>query len=226
MEFRDPISSSSHLLAAAWAVFATSVMMRAVPKGGRRHWAILVYGASMIALFLASGLFHALPMTMLENPVTFRFFQRLDQSAILGLIAGTNTPIMAVLLSGFWRRVCLGLMWGLAFTGIALLWLLGKPPHYSLVIVGLAMGWLGLFPLRLYYREVGWRAMNWVWLGAILYSLGAVCEMIEWPRLSEGALRVGPHEIFHFFAAAGSVAFFVFIAKYVVPFRNSTQRNP
>ena len=44
----------------------------------------------MILLYLASGTFHGL---FYDTPGERRFFQKLDQSAIYVLIAGTNTPI-------------------------------------------------------------------------------------------------------------------------------------
>ncbi|MFO0824383.1 MAG: hypothetical protein U0792_14925 [Gemmataceae bacterium] len=47
--------------------------------------------------------------------------------------------------------------------------------------VYLGMGWIGTIALPLYYRAVGWRAMNWAILGALFYTGGAVCELCKWP---------------------------------------------
>src|SRR5262245_22561410 len=97
MELRDPVSSASHLLTAVWAVFATLILLRLTPKDRRRQLSVAIFGTSMVLLYLASGTFHGLFYT---DPAEFRFFQRLDQSAIFLLIAGTNTPCLVVLLGG------------------------------------------------------------------------------------------------------------------------------
>ncbi len=106
------MSSASHLLTAAWAAFATLVMARLAPPG--RRAAVVVYGSTMIMLFLASGLFHGIHF---RSEAERWFFQRLDHSAIYLLIAGTNTPALMILLRGGMRRWFPRLVWGLALTG-------------------------------------------------------------------------------------------------------------
>ena len=218
MELRDPVSSASHLLTAAWAAYATLILIRLTAGRPERRLAVAVFGISMVMLYLASGTFHGLPYTRSANPDEFRFFQKIDQSAIFLLIAGTNTPCLLVLLGGRKGRAFLAVLWLLAAAGIASLWLLPKAPHSAIVAIYLSMGWLGLFPVVHYYRAVGWRAMNWMWLGAILYTIGAIFELAEWPVISEWPVRFGFHEILHVFDAAGSVAFFLFVVRVVIPY--------
>src|SRR5436305_5577394 len=91
MDLRDPFSSASHLVTAVWAVYATLVLLRLTRGGFDRKAAVGVYGLSMVLLYLASGTFHAL---YFDSPEQRRFFQKLDQSAIFLLIAGTNTPLL------------------------------------------------------------------------------------------------------------------------------------
>jgi hemolysin III len=185
-----------------------------------------VFGLSMVLLYLASGTFHGVPFTRAANPDEFRFFQKVDQSAIFLLIAGTNTPCLVVLLSRRWARRFLWLMWGVAAVGIGCLWLLPKAPHWVVVMNYIAMGWLGVLPVGAYYRAVGWQAMNWMWLGAGLYTTGAVFELAEWPVISEAPIRFAYHELLHIFDAAGTIAFFVFILRYVLPFERSEVPQP
>lgn len=210
-ELRDFVSSSSHLATAFWALFATLLMLRLTPRVGARRVAVLIYGLSMILLFLASGTFHGLHYS---SPERMRFFQKIDQSAVYLLIAGTNTPIMAILLSGRFRKWCLISVWTIAFTGVASLWLLPKPPHPLVVGLYVGLGYLGTVPVYHYYRAVGWRPMIWLVIGAALYTLGAVCELAQWPVIIPGWVQ--SHEVLHLCDSAANFAFFIFIFRYVI----------
>jgi hemolysin III len=212
LELRDPVSSVSHLATALWAVFATLLMFRLSPSEWARRASVLIYGGTMVLLFLCSGLFHGLHYTSIDQR---QFFQRLDQSAIFLLIAGTNTPLLVVLLPQAWRKWCLRMVWGSALAGVACLWLLPKPPHGIVVALYLSLGWFGLVPVRQYYLALGWRPLNWLWMGAALYTMGAICELTQWPVLVPGWVQA--HEVLHFFDSAGSIALFIFVVRYVIP---------
>ena len=211
-DLRDPISSASHLLTAVWAVFATLVMWRLTAKRPGRLVPVLVYGASMVLLFLASGTFHGLHY---DTPEQKRLFQQIDQSAVYLLIAGTYTPVLCILLHGAWRKWFLRMVWLLALAGVACMWLLPKAPHAVIVGLYVGLGWVGILPLPLYYRAVGWRAMNWVWVGGGLYSLGAFCELMMWPVIIPGVVQ--SHEVLHLCDTAASITFFLFMVRYVIP---------
>jgi hemolysin III len=225
MGLRDPFCCTSHFLVAVWAGFALLLLLKRTGASPSRRLAAAVFGSSMVFLYLTSSLFHGLPFTAAHNRSEFRFFQRLDQSAIYILIAGTNTPVQTTLLDGRWRKWCLIGMWTLAGIGVTCLWLLPKAPHAVIVANCLAMGWLGLLPVRRYYRAVGWRAMNWIWAGCALYTIGAICELMEWPVISESPVRIGFHETFHVITAAASVAFFFFILRFVVPYQRPARED-
>lgn len=214
LPLRDPISSSSHLLTAAWAVFATLIMLRLTANRPGRLFPVLVYGASMVALFLASGTFHGLHY---DTPEEKRFYQKLDQSAIYCLIAGTYTPILSTILVGAWRKWFLRMVWALALSGVACMWLAPKAPHWAIVGIYLALGWIGIPPLPLYYRAIGWRAMNWVWLGGGMYSFGAICELTQWPTIIPGMLQA--HEVLHITHSAAAMVFFLFVVRYIIPYQ-------
>jgi hemolysin III len=225
MGLRDPVSSASHLLAAAWAAYATLILLRFTrPLPGRRA-AVVVFGGSVVFLYLASGVYHGVPFSATHHPATLRVLQTVDRSAVFLLIAGTNTPIMVALLRGRWRRWCLGGMWGLAAVGVATLWALPQPPFWLAVSVYVGMGWLGGVPLVHYVRAVGWRGMRWAAAGGLLYTAGAACDLGGWPTIADDPVRVGPHEVFHLVTVAGSVAFFVFVARRVVRYEEPRTPN-
>jgi hemolysin III len=213
-ELRDPVSSASHLLTALWAVFATLVMCRLAAQRPGRLVPVAVYGLSMVLLYTASGTFHGLHY---DTPEQKRLFQKLDQSAVYLLIAGSVTPAIAILLEGAWRRRFLLVMWSLALAGVACMWLLPKAPHWAIVGIYLGLGWLCVLPTPHFCRAVGWRAMNWVWAGAGFYSLGAVCELAHWPVIVPGWVQW--HEVLHFCDTAGSLCVFLFVVRHVIAYR-------
>ena len=53
-------------------------------------------------------------------------------------------------------------------------------------------------------------------LGGVLYSAGAVLNLLERPSLWPGVF--GTHDLFHLFVIGGSLAHYWFILKVVVPY--------
>jgi hemolysin III len=209
---RDPFSSASHFLTCFWAIFATLVLWRLTKGDPLRRFGVAVFGLSMVVLYAASGLYHALQLPREE----LRLYQKLDQSAIYGLIAGTYTPIMLILLPGRWRQWLLGGIWLLAAAGIACLWLLPKAPHSATVGIYLGMGWLGMLGVWHYYQAVGIRGMAWALAGAAFYTFGAICELTRWPIVWPGVIE--SHEVLHICDSAGTFCHFVFVVRYVLAY--------
>src|SRR5882672_5796670 len=82
-------NSISHGIGLVLAVVATPILIIAAMRYGSA-WntiGVSVFAASMISLYLASTLYHALTHDRAK-----RFFRLLDHSAIFILIAGTYTP--------------------------------------------------------------------------------------------------------------------------------------
>lgn len=213
LELRDPFSSGTHFLTSFWAIFATLILWRLTKGDPVRRFGVTVFGLSMVLLYAASGLFHALQLPRED----LRFYQKLDQSAIYVLIAGTCTPIMLILLEGRWRRWLLGGVWLFAAAGIACLWLLPKAPHSVMVSLYLGMGWLGFAGGWHYYRAVGVRGVAWAMAGAAWYTFGAVCELTKWPVIWPGVIQA--HEVLHVCDTAGTFCFFAFVVRHVLPYR-------
>ena len=72
-----------------------------------------VYGISLVLLFSASTLYHAL-----LHEKAKRIFKLLDHCAIYLLIAGTYTPLMLVTLADDIGPIVLAIIWVLAILGI------------------------------------------------------------------------------------------------------------
>jgi hemolysin III len=122
-----------------------------------------------------------------------------------------------VLLRGRLRVWMLSLMWALTAVGVACKWLLPAPPYWLTVALYVAMGWLGVIPAYALSRVVGLRGLSWVFLGGVLYTVGAVCDATNWPVLLPGV--VGSHEMLHVCDMGGTLAHVLFVVRYVLPFR-------
>ena len=137
-EFANSVSHGIGLLAAlvAFPVLVTAAFNRGDLAG---IVGASVFATTMVLLYLASTLFHALPPSR-----TKRILQILDHSAIYFLIAGTYTPFTLGVLRGDWGWPLFGLVWVLAVVG-TLFKAFGGVRYTTLSTwLYLAMGWLVL----------------------------------------------------------------------------------
>jgi hemolysin III len=210
--FRNPVSAGTHLLWCLLGAYITAILWRLSRGDWLRQWSTGTFGLSMVLLYGASGLYHAVPG---REPL-LPYLQKLDHSAIYVLIAGTYTPVFAVLLIGRLRLVLLALLWGLAGVGIAAKWLLPWPPYWLTVSLYIGMGWIGLLPIWQLIRAVGLRAMLVGVMGGLLYTFGGVCDAARWPILLPGI--IGYHEVLHVADMGGTLIHVFFVVRYVLPF--------
>jgi channel protein (hemolysin III family) len=206
--FSDPVSSLSHLAGAAtFAVLGAFLIAR----GRGDPWRVVslaVFVFSCVLLLSLSGVYHLLtPHTPARGVLL-----RLDHAAIFVLIAGSFTPVHAVLLRERWQWHLLALIWGAAIIGLTLKTVyFDTVPLWLGLLMYLGLGWLGLISTIALARRFGVRfVLPLVW-GALAYTLGAVAEFVGWPVLVAGV--VGPHEIFHMAVLAGISFHWAFIHR-------------
>lgn len=211
---RDPVSALTHLAAALFATYVALLLWRLAGSDRTRRLSLACFGASMVVLYAVSGTYHAIPLPKTSH--TVEVFRRLDHSAIYLLIAGTYTPVFAVLLCGRQRSVLLAVVWLLAAVGIAAKWLLPIGIDGVTIPLYLGLGWLAVVPAAALVRAVGLRAMAWGAAGGLCYTAGALFELARWPVLVPGL--VGWHEVLHVCVMAGTALHVVFMVRYVVPF--------
>jgi hemolysin III len=220
---RDPVSSLSHFLMAAIAIFVSLFLMRISRGAGPRRTSILIFAICSIVLYSASGLFHALRLPADE----LLFFQLLDMSAIYLMIAGSVTPMAVILVRGRLKRMLLVGEWGFALVGILALWFLPKPDHTLLVSCYLGMAWFGCAGLGQYWRATGSAGMRWFAATVGIYIAGALVDLAKWPIVWPGVIQA--HEVLHFCDIGGTACYLVFLVKYVIPYYSpeaATQVRP
>ena len=161
-----------------------------------------IYATTLVLLYSASTLYHALPSHFPAK----RVFRGLDHGAIYLLIAGTYTPFALGALRGPWGWSILGVIWGLAVGGIVLKMGLGfRYPRLSTAIY-LLMGWLMLVAVRPLWIALGPAGMAWIAAGGLSYTVGVYFY-------SRDHLRYH-HFVWHLFVLAGSACHLVAVALY------------
>jgi channel protein (hemolysin III family) len=163
-------------------------LQRRVP----RISSIVVFIGSAILLLCMSGVYHLLDPGVPARDV----LQRLDHAAIFILIAGTFTPIHAILFKGPWRWGMLVFIWTFAAAGVSLKSVyFTQTPEALGVLLYVAMGWVAVFSLVALARRFSFRFILPILFGGIVYTLGAVVELTTPPPLIQGVIRA--HEVFH-----------------------------
>lgn len=169
--------------------------------------AVSVFGASMIFLYVASTLYHAIP-----NPKAKQILQRLDHSMIFVLIAGSYTPFCLVTLKGVTGiGLCIA-VWSIAIVGIALQGILIKQSKWLNSLLYLAMGWLVLLVIEPLIESLPNTGLWLLTAGGLSYSLGVIFYV--WKTLPYS------HAIWHLFVFAGTVLQFLAVLLYVIPVFN------
>ena len=192
-------NSLSHGVGLALAIAATPILIIAATRYGTA-WntiGVSIFAVSMISLYLASTLYHAL-----THDGAKRFFRLMDHSAIFILIAGTYTPFTLGVMRGPWGWTMFGLVWGLAFVGLALKALFGT--RYIGISVGLylTMGWLVVIAAPQVLQRVPLAGLAWILAGGVAYTAGVIFFAAHRVRYSHFAwhLMVIAGTICHFFA--------------------------
>ncbi len=203
-EIANSITHGAGLLA---SIAAVPVLILAA-VGRRDPWQIVggaVFGATLVLLYLASTLYHSLPVCRAKG-----ILRVVDHAAIYLLIAGTYTPFTLGALRGPWGWALFGTIWGLALLGIAAKCTLGfRFPRLSTLLY-LAMGWLVLIGLQPLVARVAPAGIAWLVAGGLCYTGGVVFYAMD------GRLRYS-HALWHVFVMAGSACHFLAVLWHAAP---------
>jgi hemolysin III len=163
----------------------------------------VVYGATLVALYAASTLYHALKGTRAR-----KVLRVLDHCSIYLLIAGTYTPVTLVSMRGGWGWTLFGLAWGLAAVGIAFKILATGRFAILSTLAYVLMGWLCIVAVKPMFVLLSPGALALLGAGGVLYTTGIVFYNSKRVPYS--------HAVWHLFVVAGSVCHYLAIALYVL----------
>jgi hemolysin III len=163
-----------------------------------------IYGSSIILLYLASTLYHAIPYERAK-----RALKTFDHCAIFLLIAGTYTPFLLISLRTPLAITLMSVIWGLAIIGIALKIIFVYRFKRLSLITYLAMGWLSVIVVYQLAISISTGGLFLLGLGGVIYSLGVIFYVNK--RIPYN------HAIWHLFVLGGTVCHFFAIYYYVKP---------
>lgn len=197
-------NSLTHGLGAVLSIAALVVLVVAASLNGDA-WQIVsasVYGATLILLYSASTLYHAI-----QSPRVRAVMRRFDHIAILYLIAGTYTPFTLVTLRGGWGWTLFGIVWGLTLFGTIVHLTSLRRFHWLMVGLYLFMGWSVVIAIRPLIATLPPVGLGLLVAGGLSYTFGVIFYGMK--RLPFN------HAIWHLFVLAGSVLHFFAVLFYV-----------
>jgi len=212
-KLREPVNSLTHLFAAAVAVIGLIALIVIGWNNYLKEISLSVYGTTLILLFAASAVYHMVN----AKPNIIQILRKVDHSAIYLLIAGTYTPICAVMFTGFWKWGLLGIIWSLALIGITVKIFIIRAPRWLSAGVYIVMGWLCLAAIGEMLKALPLGALIWLIAGGVIYTLGAIVYITKTLDFFPG--KFGFHEIWHILVILGALAHFIAIAVYIAPSR-------
>ncbi len=160
----------------------------------------IVYGASLIILYLSSTLYHSIPQKKAKIHL-----RKLDHASIFILIAGTYTPISMVALRGKLGWTILITIWSIALLGIIFkVFFINKLKIVS-VIMYLAMGWLIIFAIKPLILALSTKSLVFMIIGGLFYTVGILFYALQSMGFKYS------HSIWHLFVLAGSIFHFIMI---------------
>jgi len=199
-EIANSVSHGAALLAVLVAV--PFLIVSTSHLGAASIAGISVYAATLVLLYLASTIYHALPAGQAKQ-----VFMKLDHSAIYVFIAGTYTPFALGALNGAWGWTLFGLVWALAAAGVALKSCNRLARPWVSTGLYLVMGWLVLIAAVPLVENVQPAGISLLVAGGIAYTAGVVFFLMD-------ARWRYAHTVWHGFVIGGTTCHFFAVMSY------------
>ncbi|MDD5168654.1 MAG: hemolysin III family protein [Syntrophales bacterium] len=202
----------SHLAGVIGAVIGTVFLTLVASYSTSALITALIYGISVIFLFSASSIYHALKKE--ENEVSF--WRKMDRLAIFCMIAGTYTPICYLYLDGAWRWTMMTIQWGLVGFGLVSQLFFPRAPRVFYAVIYLIMGWIAIIPIKQMLANMTPMQEFLLFAGGLFFTLGGLIYATKKPRLVPGVFSF--HELFHIMVLIGggfhyAMIYIVYIEK-------------
>lgn len=203
-KLEEQLNAWTHGIGAALGIAALVLLI--IYADNTKPWSlfsVIVYGISIIILFLASTFYHAV-----KGEKRKHYFRIVDHISIYLLIAGTYTPVLLIVLRDSLGWPLFWTVWGIAIFGVILkIFFTGKFEIFSTLLY-LVMGWLIVFDFSNLSEALGPNGVLWLFAGGLSYTVGIVFY----------ALQKVPyfHVVWHLFVLGGAICHFFMIFSHVI----------
>ena len=203
-KLEEQLNALTHGLGAALGIAALVLLI--VYADTTKPWSlfsVIVYGISIIILFMASTLYHAV-----KGEKRRHYFRIVDHVSIYLLIAGTYTPVLLIALTDSLGWTLFWTVWGIAGFGMILkLFFTGKFEIFSTLLY-LVMGWLIVFDFSNVSEALGPNGILWLFAGGLFYTVGIMFYAIHKIPYN--------HVIWHLFVLGGAICHFFMIFLFII----------
>ena len=199
-------NSVSHGVGAVLAIVGTYFLIsKAIPiQDMQTTLSVIVYGLSLITLYLLSCLYHAISNMKVKS--IFRIF---DHSGIFILIVGSYMPFLLVTLSEEpYAKFIAVLLWICAIVGIVLNCISLKKFEKLSMILYVVMGWSAILVLKDIVVNLSLPGLVLLVLGGLTYSIGIFFYRANHIRYM--------HSIWHLFVLGGSLLHYFCVMYFVL----------
>ena len=204
MPIEEKLNAWSHGLGVGLGITALVLMLLGVDQTNPHGlFSVIVYGLSIIILFLSSTCYHAIRSGKRKH-----YFRVADHISIYLLIAGTYTPVLLIAIPNGLGWILFWVVWGIAAFGLVLkLFFTGRFEHFSTFLY-LAMGWLAIIPYAELTTALDAKALALLIGGGVAYTVGVLFYAIEKIPYN--------HFIWHLFVLGGASCHFFMVYLYVI----------
>jgi hemolysin III len=204
MPTEEKFNAWSHGLGVGLGIAALVLMLLGVDQTNPFGlFSVIVYGLSIILLFLASTCYHAITSSKRKH-----YFRVADHISIYLLIGGTYTPVLLIAIPNGLGWTLFWVVWGIAAFGLVLkLFFTGRFERFSTFLY-LAMGWLAIIPYTELTTALDAKALALLIGGGAAYTVGVLFYAIEKIPYN--------HFIWHLFVLGGASCHFFMVYLYVI----------
>lgn len=186
-----------HVVGIGLGATATVILAATLWNSGdaARQISVTIYAACLMAMLICSALYN-----MLAKDHKSGLLRRFDHAAIFLMIAGTYTPLAAIIIGGWTGGIILAIVWTGALTGaIVRLAHLSGLERLSVPIY-LALGWVVVFAIEPLIERASTFGFFMILAGGLHYTVGTL--FYAWKRLPF------QNAIWHAFVLAAAICHF------------------
>lgn len=210
VSLREELANAvTHGVGLVLSLIGMPILVLAALDRGERFTVIgaSVFGATLIALYAASTLYHAIP-----HPTIKQRLRVVDHAAIYLLIAGTYTPFTLGVLRGTWGWTLFGIVWTLAALGVLFKVVFGSGAMAKLsTAIYVAMGWVIIIAIKPLMASMESAGLMLLVAGGLCYTGGVIFYVDR--------RRAWTHPVWHLFVMGGSICHYFAVLWYAAPAR-------